>query len=73
VGTVRVIWPAVQGDVDLSDFLSIETLRLFLPALYRNIRAHREEVCGGSLLDQRMQQEQRRAYYEALLLADVPK
>jgi predicted KAP-like P-loop ATPase len=40
-------WPAVQGNVDLGDFLALETLRLNRPALYHALRKHKAELCGA--------------------------
>ncbi len=46
---LSVTYPAVDGEVDRGDFVSIEAYRLFQPALYGAIRAHPELLCGGHL------------------------
>lgn len=46
---IRVSWPAVSEDVDRTDFISIESLRLFMPTVHSAIRNHKELLCGGSV------------------------
>jgi predicted KAP-like P-loop ATPase len=46
LNALTVTWPAVQGEVDLGDFLALETYRLFQPALHQAIRNHPELLCG---------------------------
>ena len=43
-----VTWPAVAGDVDLGDFIAIEALRLFQPALHKAIRENPSLLCGSA-------------------------
>jgi predicted KAP-like P-loop ATPase len=43
---LSVTWPAVGDEVDRADFLGIETLRLFRPAVYRSLRGSQDQVCG---------------------------
>lgn len=38
VNTLRVIWPNVAGDVDLTDLIAITTLQLFDPKVYELVR-----------------------------------
>ena len=45
---LSITWPAVQGEVDLGDFIAIEALRLFQPAIYRAIRDNQSLVCGAT-------------------------
>lgn len=44
---IAMAWPAVKGEVDIPDFIAIETMRLFEPALYRFIRHHPDELTGA--------------------------
>lgn len=46
-GSLRVTSPAVKGDVDAADFMSIEALRMFWPTVYRNVRDHQAIACEG--------------------------
>jgi predicted KAP-like P-loop ATPase len=38
-------WTAVSGEVDVADFVAVETIRLFEPKLYYTIKLSREEIC----------------------------
>lgn len=44
INSLSVTYPSVQGEVDVGDFVAIESLRIFEPMLYRRIREN------GSLL-----------------------
>lgn len=44
--TIAFSWPAISGEVSVGDFVALEVLRLFEPALYRSIRANKALVCG---------------------------
>ena len=68
-GVLRVAWPSVEGEVDPGDFLSIEALRLFHPALYRNVRQNPDLCCDGQVAGRR--DEERVAAAEEILLRDV--
>lgn len=48
MNALSVTWPAVGNEVDLADFVGIETLRLFQPGVYRVIRGNKERLCGAS-------------------------
>lgn len=43
---LSVTWPAVGNEVDRADFLGLETLRLFQPSVYRNLRTSKDHICG---------------------------
>lgn len=43
---MTVSWPPVAGNVDVADYVALEILRLFEPALYNAIRINKEHVCG---------------------------
>ena len=40
-----VTWPAVKNEVDLGDFIGLETFRLRRPKLYRALRANKDKLC----------------------------
>jgi predicted KAP-like P-loop ATPase len=67
---IRVIWPAVRRDVDQTDFLSLEALRLFLPTVHQAIRDNQELLCGqqegGSSNREAVKTE-----YERIFLGDL--
>lgn len=43
---LSVTWPAVSDEVDLADFVALETLRLKQPAIHRAIRENKDIVCA---------------------------
>lgn len=68
-GALRVSWPSVQGEVDPADFLAIEALRLFQPALYRNVRQNPDLCCYGDIAARR--DDERQAAAEEALFRDI--
>lgn len=70
-GSLRVTAPAVRGEVNPADFMAIETLRLFWPAVYRNVRDHPELACGGIGAHSHGNAENAKAEVSAALLAGV--
>lgn len=49
--SLSVAWPAVAGEVDLGDFLTLEMLRLLHPDVYRAIRQNKDALCGTGRFD----------------------
>lgn len=43
---ISVTWPAIAGEVNVADFIALETLRLYEPLLFQAIRERKGEVCG---------------------------
>ena len=43
---ISVTWPAIADEVNLGDFIGLETIRLYEPTLYREIRSRKSELCG---------------------------
>jgi predicted KAP-like P-loop ATPase len=43
---ISVTWPAIANEVALADFVALETLRLYEPALFNTIRSNKNSVCG---------------------------
>lgn len=43
---MTVSWPAVAKEVDIGDYVALEIMRLFEPALYNAIRTSKSKVCG---------------------------
>lgn len=62
---IAMAWPAVRGEVDIPDFVAIETMRLFEPSLYAFIRSHPEDLTGAE--PQHGRREDRTAFGERLL------
>ena len=48
---LKVIWPAVKGEVDATEFLCLETLRVQRPKLYATIRANKILLTGSVMED----------------------
>lgn len=46
INTISVTYSAVQGDVNVADFVAIETLRVFYPQVYDIVRRNREAFAG---------------------------
>ncbi|MFC3322896.1 KAP family P-loop NTPase fold protein [Mesorhizobium cantuariense] len=43
---ISVTWPSIAGEVNLADFIALETLRLYEPGLFIVIRANKSDICG---------------------------
>ncbi|MDH5739260.1 MAG: KAP family NTPase [Nitrospira sp.] len=68
---ITVSWPAVAEEVDVGDYLAIETLRLFEPSLYNSIRKSKERLCGTrSDSNGRDDQQKEMGEYLQLVLQD---
>ena len=74
VNALRVAYPAVKGEVNPIDFLAIECLRVFAPAVYHAVRANKDLFTGS---DDRLgavgpKPEDLRKQYEGILEAAEP-
>ena len=45
---ISVTWPAIADEISLSDFIALETIRLYEPTLFNKIRRSRGDICGVS-------------------------
>ena len=70
---VSVTYPAVAGEVDAADFLSIETLRLFRPALYQSVRTNKSKLVGLGETMMIVTPEQLAKNYETEFLGHEPE
>ena len=43
---IAITWPAIRNEVNVADFIALEALRLYEPALFQAIRSHKDDVCG---------------------------
>ncbi len=43
---MMVSWPPIANEVDVADYVALETLRLIEPKLYNEIRTNKERLCG---------------------------
>ncbi len=75
---LKVTWPAVKGEVDPTEFLCLETLRIKRPELYATLRANKILLTGSVMEDigfsGRMRLEQGRSseQYDKLFLEPEP-
>jgi hypothetical protein len=72
--TLSVTWPAVGVEVDLADFIGLETLRLLRANLYRALRGSKELLCGtGACLGRGSSRGQHGEYVKMLFgSAELP-
>lgn len=57
---ISVTWPAIAGDVNLADFVALETLRLYEPSLFASIKSSKHCVCGSRREGDRNGNDERR-------------
>ena len=62
MNAVSVTWPAIGSEVDMADFIGLETLRLMRPSIYRALRANKERLCGTSDLSEQHSHQQKDEY-----------
>lgn len=69
---LKITYPAVRREVDPTDFLALETLRLFRPKVYQALRSRKSVLVG---LGQAWHREQDKiaAQYEQLFLGTEPE
>lgn len=48
INALSITWPAVEGEVDLGDFIALEAYRLFQPSIHQAIRRNQSVVCGSA-------------------------
>lgn len=46
VNMMTISWPPVQGEVDIGDYVALEAMRLFEPALYNAVRSNKDRLVG---------------------------
>jgi predicted KAP-like P-loop ATPase len=68
---LSVTWPAVKNEVDLGDFIGLETFRLRRPKLYRAIRLNKDTLCGLNYHHERQSKTNVSAEYERIFLESV--
>ena len=75
VNTLRVTYPALHGEVNFTDFVAIEAIRVFAPNLYDTIRRQPDLFTGiSSGLDlERRSREERIAIYNRAIEAAPEK
>ena len=71
--TLSITITPIKSDVFLPDFVSLETLRVFRPAIYRAIRQNKSAILNAGLNDIYDQRDARSAQYTAMLLGSEPE
>ncbi|MBZ9601887.1 KAP family P-loop NTPase fold protein [Phyllobacterium chamaecytisi] len=66
---ISVTWPAIADEVDLADFIALETLRLYEPGMFKVIRLEKQNICGTRQQDDPDHRDETRF---AKLLQNVP-
>lgn len=69
INALTITWPAVEGEVDLGDFIAVEAFRLFQPSIYRAVRDNQALVCEATREQYRDKGAER---LDAALLSKVP-
>ena len=57
---ISVTWPAIAGEVNVADFVALETIRLYEPSLFHKIHANKERLCSLNSPYERNQNNERR-------------
>ncbi|QFT58091.1 KAP family P-loop domain protein [Sulfitobacter sp. THAF37] len=66
--TISITITPIKSDVFFPDFVSLETLRVFRPAVYRAIRQNKSAILNAGQNDRYDQRETRSAQYTSMLL-----
>ncbi len=70
---LKITFPAVRGEVDPTDFLALETLRLFRPKVYQALRSQKSVLVGLGQVWHRREQDNIAEQYEQLFLGKEPE
>jgi predicted KAP-like P-loop ATPase len=73
IGMLRVTWAAVADEVERADFVTMEALRLFMPELYRAIRANPDRLTGYMSIGMDRITGDFSTEYNDIFLATVPE
>jgi predicted KAP-like P-loop ATPase len=65
LNSIKVAWPSVSEEVDITDFVFLQTLRTFHPELYRAIETHQDRFAG--LRDRDENRDANAAFYNELI------
>ncbi len=66
-------WGAVRGEVDIPDFIALETLRLFRPKLYQSIRNNKGLLVGTASNDANYSQNNAETEYNQIFINNEPE
>jgi predicted KAP-like P-loop ATPase len=71
MNALSVTWPSVGRDVDQTDFIGLETLRVFRPDIHRALRSAKVILCGAGGMGVGQSARDRAPEYERRLLAEL--
>ncbi len=71
IGMLRVTWAVVADEVDRADFVTLEALRLFMPDLYRAIRANPDRLTGYMSIEMGRNTRDHKPEYNDIFLASI--
>ena len=71
--TLSITITPIKSDVFFPDFVSLETLRVFRPAVYRAIRQNKSAILNAGQNDRYDQRDARSAQYTTMLLGSEPE
>lgn len=71
--TLSITITPIKLDVFLPDFVSLETLRVFRPAVYRAIRKNKSAILNADQNDRHDHRDARAAQYTSMLLGSEPQ
>jgi predicted KAP-like P-loop ATPase len=71
--TLSITITPIKSDVFFPDFVSLETLRVFRPAVYRAIRQNKSAILNAGQNDGYDQRDARSAHYTSMLLRSEPE
>ncbi|MCI2393281.1 P-loop NTPase fold protein [Aliiroseovarius sediminis] len=71
--TLSITMTPIKSDVFFADFVSLETLRVFRPAVYRAIRQNKSAILNAGQNDRYDQRDARSVQYTSMLLGSEPE
>lgn len=68
---ITVTWTAIRNEINIADFVALETIRLYEPGLFRRLRGNQGDLCGVN--DRSGWRNDDKAKRFDVFLADVPE
>lgn len=72
INTLSVTYPAVRDEVNVTDFIAIEAIRVFLPPVYQSIRDGKERFCGYGPIREASDKAEEQVFHE-VWLSQIPE
>lgn len=71
MNALSVTWPSVGPEVDQTDFIALETLRVFRPGIHRALRSAKAMLCGTGGMSVTQSARNQAPEYDRRLLGEV--